>query len=316
MAFGSTLSERPVRTAVDGESTQTYEYQWIPLNGGNKKDRLVKGGNRKIRMLPELDANRKLVLDGDGNTVPATENRFLEVWVDVNLGGQTVPRRIILDWRRQFDNPYWNMIAEPTPPKSPQRKAQRHKFAMNVVDLTPVLQDAEGRYVYPDENGVYQLSAQGKFVEPITGRGTPLRKVRILESTAGDKGGRHFLQQLITQITGVEDGDGEPRQAHEVDLLISITGIDVDTQRPIRTTANFSPLPDELIYAPRYNLAEWTKPWPDEAVTLLLQGADFNEVIEQFGITLFPSLEDLTTPEVVVKKATKKAKASDEPLFD
>ncbi len=303
MAFGQTVTEKKVRTATDGEATQSFEWQWIPLNGGNRKDKEVKGGARKIRLLPEIK-DGKVVVDEGGKPVAATESRFLEVWMDVMKDGQMKPQRIILDWRKPFDNPYWELVAQPTEKGSPQRRAQRQKFALNVIDLTPVLVSENGRYVYPDEEGVYRIGATGQFVDTPEGKPTPLRKVRILEQSAGDAGGRHFLQQVIDAVTNLEDGDGEPRQPHEVDLLIKVTGIDVDTRRSLRPTANFNPLPDELVFAPRYDLDAWTKPWPDEAVIALINGADFNEVVEQFNIQLFPELMEAPTAETPVEPAT------------
>lgn len=327
MAFGNSLKEKPAkREYAEGEQPQTFEWQWMPLNGGNKKDKEVKGGSRKIRLLPEV-ANGKVVADEFGKQVTAGESRFLEVWLDVMVDGQMKPRRIILDWRKPFNNPYWNLVAQPTEKGSPQRKAQRQKFAINVVDLTPVLVDENSRYVYADENGTYRLSAQGQFVDTPEGKPQPLRKVRILEQSAGDAGGKHFLQQLFDAVNGLEDGDGEPRQPHEVDLLIKVTGIDVDTRRSLRPTANFNSLPDELVFADRYDLDTWTQPWPDEAVIALINGADFNEVVEQFNIQLFPELKPVVNEDAVtgetqplaapkVKKATKKLSEDTDKLFE
>lgn len=333
MAFGQTVKEKPERKQADGDQTQTFEWQWVPLSGGNKKDKvggeqILKGGSRKIRLLPAIE-DGKIVTDEYGKQVTATESRFLEVWMDVMVGGQALPRRIILDWRKQFDNPYWNLVAQPTEKGSPQRKAQKHKFAINVIDLTPVLTDANGRFVYPNETGQYIVSATGKLTDEVEGKPQPLRKVRILEQSAGDAGGRHFLQQLIDAVSGLEDGDGEPRQPHEVDLLIKVAGVDVDTRRSLRVTANFNALPDELIFAPRYDLENWTRPWPDEAVTALINMADFNQVVDQFNIPLFPELlvaedePELTTAPVVeetppTRRTRGKAKPTndDEQLFD
>jgi hypothetical protein len=315
MAFGSTVTEKTVRkTNEDGETTQQFEWQWLPLNGGDKRDGEVKGGPRKIRLLPELRADGTLNL-----LATETEYRFLEVWMPVMVDGTMKPRRIILDYQNPWKNPYWLLVAEPTEYKSPQRKAQRHKFATNVIDLTPVLTDENGRYVYPDEKGVYRLSAQGKFVDVVKGTPTPLNKVRILESSAGDKGGRHFLQSLIDSVEDLQDSDMNPRQPHEADLLIKVTGIDIDTRRAVRATSNFAPLPEALLYAPRYDLASWTKPWHDDAVKALIAGADFNEVVEAFNIKLYPELatvEETPVAPVTKRNSKKTAKLEDEALFD
>lgn len=325
MAFGQTVKEKSVKQATDGEQTQVFEWQWIPLNGSNKRDKLgseqiYKGGSRKIRLLPEI-------VDGKPTNESAAEVRFLEVWMQVMVDGQMKPRRVILDWRKPFNNPYWNRVANPTEKGSPERKAQKQKFAMNVIDLTPVVQDSEGRYVYPNENGQYIVSAQGKLVDEINDKPQPLRKVRILEQTAGDQGGKHFLQQLINAFADLEDSNGEPRQPHEVDVVIRVTGVDVDTSRSVRPTANFNPLSDDLLLAPRYDLATWAQPWPDEAVNALIDGADFAEVVEQFNIKLWPELEtsamdaaaEAVLSEPVVETKPKKAKSKkveDDNLFD
>lgn len=309
MAFGKSLKETPTKqTAADSDQV-TYEWQWMPIVGGNQRDKDVKGGTRKFKLLPEVDLNiGRLVLDDENNMQTASETRFLAVWMNVLVDGTpNQPRRIILDWRKRFKNPYWELVAAETEKGSPERKAMRDLFAINVLDKTPVLTDASGRYVYPDENGVYRLGANGKYVDVLKGTGTALNKVRILEASAGDAGGKHFLQQLMDAVTGLEDADGEVRQPYEAELVLKVSGIGVDTRRALRATANFSKPTDSVIYMPRYDLETWLKPWPDDAVKALINGADFNDVVEQFSLVLYPELVDLPTNE---------ATTNDSALFD
>jgi len=289
MAFGETLVKPQSSKAnvSDGEEKQQFVWQWIPVNGGNITDNEPKGGSRRIRLLPELDSTGNLVKP----MVAATETRFLEVWLPVTVDGQSKRGRVILDWRKPWDNPYWELVAKPTDKGSQQRKAMKQKFALNVLDRTPVYFTDENVAVYPDENGVYRLNPQGKIIDfTPQGKPTPLNQVRILEQTTGDPGGKHFFQLIVDAIAELEDADGNKRQAYEGDLQISVKGIDKAVRRSVRALSNFGTLPDEFIYAPRYDLAKWLRPWPDEAVIAIINNADFGEVVETFGLTLYPEL--------------------------
>lgn len=325
MAFGQTLQEPKKKTVStdDGSTPNLIEYATIPLKGGNKKEQRVKGGARRIRILPELDENGVLVRDSNDNMQASAEVRFVEVWMDVNVGSGMAARRIILDWRNPFKNPYWERIAQPTDRGSKQRKAIRQMFVINVLDKTPVLYDDAGNVVYPDENGAFVINGAAKFVDEVHGKPTPLNKIRILEGSAGDKGGRHFLQSIFDEFEGLEDSDGNPRQPHEVDLIVRVTGIDTDTRRTVRSVQGFTPIDEAYIYAPRYDLVTWAKPWPNDAINALIDGAEFNEVIETFGIQQYPELKVFTPnedsneePVTPVKKAPKKKLKETEEVFD
>lgn len=296
MAFGQTLIKPQTanKTTADGEPAQQFTWQWIPVNGGNATDNEPKGGNRRIRLLPELDNEGNLVKPMEA----ATETRFLEVWLPVTSEGQQKRGRIILDWRKPWSNPYWELVAKPTEKGSQARTAMRQKFALNVLDRTPVYFTAEGVAVYPDENGAYRLNPQGKIIQfTPDGKPTPLNQVRILEQTTGDPGGKHFFQLIVDAIAGLEDGDGNTREPYEVDLQISVKGIDKMVRRGVRALSSFSKLDDVFVFAPRYNLEQWLRPWPDEAVIAVINGADFNEVVTTFGLTLYPELKVQEKPE-------------------
>lgn len=311
MPFGATQQQKAASTTTE-ESNQ-IEWPWIPLNGGHNNE--VKGGIRKIRLLPELDANGQLVqipatdktgkvIKGKLVAVTATETRFIEVWYKCKIDGKDASRRFFLDANDPWNNPYWNDVAKPTEKGSPERKAMKQRFAINVFDRTPVIIDTNGYIIYPDENGVHRLSVTGKIVDAVTGTPAPLNKVRILEQTAGQPNGKHFFQQLMNLLGTVEDSDGNIRDLHEFDVTVKITGADILTNRTANPTANFKPLTDEEIYLPRYNLTEWAKPWPNDAIDDLLGGKDYNDVIAEYKIPQYPEL------------VTFGKKAETEELFD
>lgn len=72
-------------------------------------------------------------------------------------------------------------------------------------------------------------------------------------------------------------------------------------------------LDDEVPNLPRYNLTEWVEKatFPNEAILELLDGADYYEVVEKYGIQLYPRLDESTAP---VETAVSSAE-DDDPLF-
>src|SRR5688572_30304254 len=66
MAFGQTMEEKPIRSgqATNEDGTPiVYSWQWIPLAGTNSRDNgKVKGGVRKIRLLPALDTAGQIIV--------------------------------------------------------------------------------------------------------------------------------------------------------------------------------------------------------------------------------------------------------------
>lgn len=320
MAFGQSVKDDQAKRAAKAESgaETTFEWPWIPLNNGV----------RKVRLLPELDERGELVLvpatDRAGKVikgkmvpVTATEVRFTEIWWKFMVDGQEKPRRIFVDWQNPFDNPFWNEIAKPTDKGSDARKAIKQRFAMNVVDKSNIILNKDGYPVYADENNVYFFTAAGKRGEVVSGTPGLLNRIRVLEGSAGQPNGKHFFQQFVDMIGVTEDGEGAVRDLHEFDIMIKITGQGVETRRTARPAANFAPLPDSLIFAPRYNLVDWAKPWPNDAIHDLLSGKDFNEVVEQYGVKVYPELmavrhEETDAGDKPVKAKSKKVAAKEE----
>lgn len=321
MAFGKTMT-KPKPTTADGTEAQQFEHQW--MNTGN--------GIRKLRILPEVingvltqeqatDSTGKII-KGETVTIPETEVRWLEAWWDVMVGGQTQRRRLILDWRNKWNSPLWKHIQANYEKGSQERKALKDRFGINVLDMTPVLFDGNGRVVYPDINGVYNVPAYGsKRVETVMGDPKPLNRVRIFEGSTGDIGGKHLFQQVADLAEGLEDTSGKPRGIHEVTLILKTQGEGIKTTRGIRQSSDFAPLSDEYVFAPRYDIAEWSKPWPSEMIERLIDGEDFNDLVEEYNIKLFPELQSAAAVVEDVKptkgkKASKQKLSDDEELFE
>lgn len=313
MAFGQTRQqEAKPKTDDSTEERNSPPWPWIPIKGGttdNKGNVLsLKGGLRKIRLLPALDSFGNLVevplTDRNGNviksqftTVPETEIRFVEIWWAFMVDGKERKNRFWIDWQGdgRWDNPFWE-LAKATEKGSEERKAFREHFLINVVDKTPVIFDNQGYPVYPDESGKYVVTALGTLLkEPMKGDPEPLNQIRILQGTSGrtNPPGKHFYQDFVNLIGTVENPDNPKLvyNMHEFDISINVHGAGRDTQRSANPTLNLKPLPDSLVYAPRYDLATWAKPWPNEAIEAVLAGKDYNDVMAEYGIQQYPQLK-------------------------
>lgn len=361
MAFGQTREQEAVKKDTAAETTEEkkgFAWPWIPIKGGTADKHgnvvTVNGGLRKIRLLPALDAHGNLievpltdrngkVVPGKMTTVPETEVRFMEILWKVIVSGKESWRRIWVDWEEpgRWDNPFWEM-AKGTEKGSDERKAYKEHFLVNVFDKSFVVFDDNGYPTYADENGDFVINAFGKRLkDAVKGDPEPLNQIRILQGTSGrtNPPGKHFFQKFVGMLGTVENPDN-PKfvyNIHEFDISINVKGAGVSTERAVNPTLNLKPLPDEVIFAPRYNLVEWCKPWPNDAVQDVLDGKDYYEVLEKYGITEYPQLKsvrpadeevpfDESVPaESVVdfkklagKKVNKKAAAEEESeeLFD
>jgi hypothetical protein len=194
-----------------------------------------------------------------------------------------------------------------------------------------VIFDDNGYPVYADEKGNYVITALGTRLDTaVLGEPEPLNQVRVIQGTSGrtDPPGKHFFQQFYNLIGTFEDGDGTIRDLWEYDLVIKITGIDTETVRALTPQPNFKPTPEDMVFAPRYDLAAFAKPWPNDAIEDVLNDRDYNEVVAEYGIVTQPQLKPVRSAlddTVIAKNATpvKPAKAKkvavaeeEESLFD
>lgn len=300
MAFGKSMkvSKQAVNTG-DGEQVK-YNWHWIP----------TQSGNRLFRILPAIE-------QGVAINEPVSEVRWLETWYDVMVNGTLARRRIILDWQAPWSSPMWKYVSENFEKGSKERKAFKQKFGINVYDRTPVIYDAEGEPIYPNDKNVYNISAKGKVVSVAQGTPLPHNKIRILEGSAGDIGGRHLLQQVADLMeSGISDNEGNPRGLHEFDIRLRTTGEGINTNRSVRDMGNFAPLADEVVFAPRYDLDAWATPWPNETLQRLVDGEDFNDIVEEYGLKLFPELTDSLPVPTAANVTTVQVDEDDELFAD
>lgn len=294
MAFGSTLKDEKKAVAgsvVDGGSTYSGHMPIIPLQGTSEGEHVEKGGRRTIRLLPVVSGG-ELVLS-NGKPFLEQEYSYLEVWLEVNIDGKKQNRTIKLDPDKPWDNPYWKLVASLEDPGSPKRR-QPKKVAMNVWNRTKVIKTEHG-FVYPNSEGQYLINEFGKLLDkPAEGDEVAADVIDVLICPSGMKNGKHMFQQLVNALDGYESPDGRLLDGYEFDLQIRISGKGKLVTRTVSAWPNFQKIPDHILFAPRYDLKTWTKPWPDDAVTAVINGADYNEVIKEFNIPTQLVLENAT----------------------
>lgn len=309
MAFGDKMAQLGGKGKSDDGKRVEFISPFMPT--GN--------GRRTFRYLPKVDEDGNIVMservnpstgnplrEGNKKTgavllgpVEIEETPFLAAWVTVKVNGQDAQRRLILDIKRQWANPYWKW-AEQTPKGSPERRAQKALFALNVLDLSKVVYNADGKLFYQDERNAFTLKADSATGHLITDKSqlptqtvedaVPLNAIRIFEGSYGQPNGRHLFQQIADLYETVEDENGMIRRLPEMTLTLTTKGSGIDTVRSIRNTSSFSAFPDDAARLPRYDLDSWLTPWNEDAIDDILKERDFNETIESYGIQLYPKL--------------------------
>lgn len=277
--------------------------------------------------------------------IPASEQVFMFAWWDVMVNGTKSARRLMFDPyaggdinTSRFKNPLWDHIQENYVPKTKQRSAIKLTFALHVYDMTPIMRNDDGMLFYPAEDDTWRLMAfgnNGKLIDPRDKNNKvklpehwnadqedalenewaiPLNAYRILEGSYGKPakdGGKHLFAQLEMLLKSFEDGNGMIRNLGEFDLRLTTNGEGIDTQRAIRPVNRFNSVPLAVNLQTRYDFATWTTPWPDEAVQRLIDGEDFNEIVEEYKLEQFPKLFEVadTAPAVTTD-------VEDDGLFD
>jgi len=278
---------------------QVYISPWIPN----------KSGPRTFRLLPDVQSDGTLMTEFDptlDRTVATiTVHRIAEAWVKAMVDGQQVDRKVLLDPFDPWGNPVWKLVSKTTEKGSKERRMAQPKqvFHVNVFDLSPVLFQEDGTYLYPNEKNVFCVTANNKLVAPVTSRvkAKPLNQVRILTGSAGDPGGKHLLSQFANLEGTVTDSEGMLLALYELNLIMKTTGEGEKTQRTLQPTAFFNPIEqmvntdgESILTIPRYDLATWTnngKGWDYDAIERILAGEDFNEIVEEYDLKLFPELK-------------------------
>jgi hypothetical protein len=321
MAFGDAskkMAERKGSTTADGEQ-KVFESAFMPIGSGRRTFRilpLVQDG--QVVLTPRLSPTSGQPLrEGNKKTgailtaqEPEAEVAFAFAWWEVMKGGEKKPARFIFAYD-DYMNPLRKFIWENFGKDSKEAKTTfKTAFAINVYDKSPVFIAPDGKIWYQSESGKFDLLAYGDKGRVITDKDQlpevpsdyepqPLNRVRILEGSYGKPGGKHLFQQLIINATEVEDNDGMLRRLPEFTLRLSTTtgASYTDTSRMIRNLTDFSPVSDEIALLPRYDLKSWLTPWPEAAVESLIDGEDFNDVVEEYKLQMFPQLNVTEAPE-------------------
>lgn len=318
MAFGAKskeYGEKKTTTTTDTGDQKTFESQWMPTGSGTRLFYVLPsiGADGKVERTERKSSNNKPV-KRDGKVLtglePAEEVVFAAAWWPVMVNGELRPRRIMIDPDQRYNNPLWEFIDKKWPKvagkdaKQPrERSAIKLLFALNVYDVSLVMRNSKDQIFYLAQDGTYSLLAMGNNGKVITDRevlpegyddeeaGKPLDKVRILEGSYGKPGGKHLFQDFIDLVGTIENTDGIVLRIPEVLLRMRTTGVELSTNRSIRATANFNLPPEDVFYLPRYDLASWTKPWPNEVIERLIAGDDYNDLVTEYELAKFPKLE-------------------------
>jgi len=290
MAFGDSM-KMAANASATANSTDSFMNIWTDPQRG-----VYRTGRRVFRILP-VYANGKLVVPN--------EVSFAEYWIPIMRKGVQKQQRVMVDFGNRFRNPIWERLYEAMPKEvngkpNRNRKLANQRFAMNVLDKTKVIKLPDGRYAYPSENGQYYVDSNG-VASKLEGTPTQLNQVRILEGSTGKPGGKHMLRglgDLVGSVTHPED-DERVLQLYEFDIVLKVSGEGTDTMRSFNLGGNVQSLTEEYINLPRFDLESWVKPWPHSIINALLDGEDFDEVMQGSGIVLIPQIiKDSTGEEV------------------
>jgi hypothetical protein len=272
MAFGNSAKKASQNTAQDSNSQNVF----LPLTAGTRVIR-VQPGAEEIRFKRHWVAQEQ-----DGTWIPAPgynpkdtrPKKPVTVAVfDPNRGsfiGES------LKWR---DNPIDRWITANNIDSYAQEQ-----FVLSVLDRTMVRKDAEGKAHWPNINNEYPeiegLAAKAQHNTPM-----------ILGGSSGDPDGKSLYAGLIRLLKTTIGADGEILSIYDFDIKIVTSGTGKNTQRDVRDDArSVGTLPEHLATMPQYDIAAWLKPWPNDAISALFAGKEYNEVIAEYNIVQFPKL--------------------------
>ena len=189
------------------------------------------------------------------------------------------------EWDGNWSNPFSDWIKENYSEDEQKGKYAREEFLLNVIDLTPVRFDGDGKVYYTTPNGWPKEVANAV--------NTPHNRMRILQASSGNIGGKHFYNKLLSVAEGTTDEEGNPIPLHTYNVKISTTGTGLDTVRDCQPTFNRKPLTDELLALPMYDVWEFTRLWPNDALIEVLNVGNAEQIQKDLGIPRFPKLVEV-----------------------
>lgn len=190
-------------------------------------------------------------------------------------------------WR---NNPVDSIVASLSQEERKGKYAQEVVF-LNILDRTPVKYNVEGMPLYPDDKGNYPDECKDQVAKPHN-------KIQILTGSSGDAGTDTLYGNLLNlaETTLDEDGDLLPFHAYDIKVDTRKDPKSGKISRNVTPTFNRKALPESLANFPTYDLKSWLKPWPNDAIQILLDGADYKETIENYGLQAYPKLKQEEKP--------------------
>lgn len=289
MAFGKSLkAQEQTKTEKAAVNTETVFVNQKLL------------GKRIFRLLPLVNVFGELV-DEDGGIsergVTADEIRWYEVWFPCNVGQETPQdRKIIIGREYPWDNnnPLWKHLKERRDSGEENVPKARQRFAVNVLDRSMAIITPDGEVAYSIDDKTY-MTASGNVV---SGTPKPLNRIHIFEGSAGKENGDHQLQHIYNFFGNVQDQlTAEILMLHEFDIIMNVKDggkkpvngkvIPVKT-RSMTYRVSEASIPVNLRTLPRWDIETWSTPYPNEMLQRLIDGENYNELIKEFNIQLFP----------------------------
>jgi len=251
----------------------------------------VREGKRVIRFLP----------DPQNTSEPLLGQTVLSVWITAKKGETDVMRRIFLDYS-----------ARSVLPKQ-YNDGVRRRFFMNVLDKSMVIKLDDGSLIYGNNQNQYVTSQNGEMV-PVTGK-KPERNMQImvLEGSVSSGQGRNGLLNEIEELSKsvFDDDTNELIPITMVDIEVVTRGKGLNTNRAVYVGANRDAIPADVLSLPMYDIENYAKPFPADAIKDLLKGMDYTEVLRAYSITAMPRLLDTGKDVAAVIKAAVNAAPSE-----
>jgi hypothetical protein len=165
----------------------------------------------------------------------------------------------------------------------------KESFYVNVLDRTMIKVDGD-TIVYPDTKNQFPANLKSIVAKPANA-------IRILEGSSGkcrdDDGeivGKSMYSNLLRVVEGgeVDPDTGNILTPDQYDIRMVVSGKGIDTNRALSITANRDVI--DFSQYQVYDLESWLRPLPFEAQDALLNGAEWKDVIEEYNVTMYPSL--------------------------
>lgn len=174
----------------------------------------------------------------------------------------------------------------------------KQRFYLNVLDRTLVLKTDDGGILYPEQYQDSEGNVRSEFSS--LGEPFPHEKVLILNQTSGKDTGDHYynaVREAGKQL--VSNKNGKKINIDQSDFRLTNSpsgkkwnGFETIT-RNVYPHFNQDVIPS-TIDTTLWDLAEWLQPWPYDAIQDIIDGEVYSEVVEKYGIRLFPIKVDQT----------------------